>query len=82
MPPNPKSTLYRIIEESCPGTALIAVDRKYWTTETGLMYVDKLASPEDSVTVRVAIQSNFYATCSLTAVFQSYLSLRLVLTLL
>lgn len=67
-PPNPKSTLYRVIEENCPSVSLVAVDRKYWTTETGLMYVDKLASPEDAVTVKVAIQSNFYATCSLAAV--------------
>jgi len=67
-PPNPKSNLLSILEERLPGTAIEALDRKYWSETSGLEFIQTLSFREDLDAIRVAIQGNYYATCSFSAV--------------
>lgn len=67
-PPNPKSSLFATIEEELPGITRVALDRKYWSETAGLDFIQTLAFREDIEAIKVAIQGNFYATCSFSAV--------------
>lgn len=67
-PPNPISTLYNMILETFPSTPLVPLDRKYWSEQMGLEYLQTLAFRDDVESIKVAIEGNFYATCSLSAV--------------
>lgn len=67
-PPNHKSSLFSTIEEELPGTPIIPLNRKYWSETAGLEFIQTLAFREDVEAVQVAIEGNFYATCSLSAV--------------
>lgn len=67
-PPNPKSSLCATIEEELPGVPIIPLDRKYWSETAGLEFIQTLAFREDVEAIRVAIEGNFYATCSFSAV--------------
>lgn len=71
-PPNPKSSLFATIEEELPGINCVALDRKYWSETAGLDFIQTLAFREDIEAIKVAIQGNFYATCSFSAVSQSH----------
>ncbi|RYP22856.1 hypothetical protein DL765_001452 [Monosporascus sp. GIB2] len=66
-PPNPKSNLLSIIEEELAGTPIEPLDRKYWSENSGLEFIQTLAFREDLKAITVAIQGNFYATCSFAA---------------
>ncbi|KAI2606660.1 DNA mismatch repair protein-like protein MutS [Hypoxylon sp. NC1633] len=66
-PPNPKSSLLSIIEEELPNTPVDPLDRKYWSENTGLELIQTLAFREDLEAIKVAIEGNFYATCSFAA---------------
>ncbi|KAI0016423.1 DNA mismatch repair protein-like protein muts [Xylariomycetidae sp. FL0641] len=66
-PPNPKSSLLSIIEEELPGTPLEILDRKYWSENAGLEFLQTLAFREDLEAIKVALEGNFYATCSFAA---------------
>ncbi|RYO83855.1 hypothetical protein DL764_009411 [Monosporascus ibericus] len=65
--PNPKSNLVAIIEEELAGTPIEPLDRKYWSENSGLEFIQTLAFKEDLQAITVAIQGNFYATCSFAA---------------
>lgn len=67
-PPNPKSSLCATIEEELPGVPIVALDRKYWSETSGLEFIQTLAFREDVEAIKVAIEGNFYATCSFSAV--------------
>jgi DNA mismatch repair protein MSH4 len=67
-PPNPKSNLLSVIEEEFQGTIIEPLDRKYWSETAGLEFIHTLAFREDLESIKVSIQDNFYATCSLAAV--------------
>ncbi|RYP62431.1 hypothetical protein DL769_007303 [Monosporascus sp. CRB-8-3] len=66
-PPNPKSNLLAIIEEELAGTPIEPLDRKYWSENSGLEFIQTLAFREDLKAITVAIRGNFYATCSFAA---------------
>lgn len=66
--PNAKSSLLSIIEEELPDTAIEPLDRKYWSENAGLEFIQSLAFREDLEAIKVAIEGNFYATCSFAAV--------------
>ncbi|KAL7629513.1 MutS protein msh4 [Parahypoxylon ruwenzoriense] len=66
-PPNPKSSLLSIIEEELSDTQIEALDRKYWSENTGLEFIQTLAFREDLEAIKVAIEGNFYATSSFAA---------------
>ncbi|RYP90138.1 hypothetical protein DL770_003760 [Monosporascus sp. CRB-9-2] len=66
-PPNLKSNLVAIIEEELAGTPIEPLDRKYWSENSGLEFIQTLAFREDLKAITVAIQGNFYATCSFAA---------------
>lgn len=67
-PPNQKSSLYATIEEELPGVPIVALDRRYWSETAGLEFIQALAFKEDVEAIKVAIEGNFYATCSFSAV--------------
>lgn len=67
-PPNPKSSLCATIEEELPGVPIIALDRRYWSETAGLEFIQALAFRQDVEAIKVAIEGNFYATCSFSAV--------------
>ncbi|ROV92998.1 hypothetical protein VMCG_09027 [Cytospora schulzeri] len=67
-PPNPKSSLYATIEEELPGVPIAALSRSYWSESAGLEFIQALAFKEDVEATKVAIEGNFYATSSFSAV--------------
>jgi DNA mismatch repair protein MSH4 len=67
-PPNPKSNLLSILEEELPSTTIEPIDRKYWSENSGIEYVQNLAFREEFEAIKIAIHGNFYATCSFAAV--------------
>ena len=67
-PPNPKSTLYSLIEEHVTGVPLVPYDRRFWSETAGLESVKELSFKEDAEAIKVAIEGNFYATSSFAAV--------------
>ncbi|KAI1415853.1 DNA mismatch repair protein-like protein MutS [Hypoxylon sp. FL1857] len=66
-PPHPKSSLLSIIEEELSDTSIEPLDRKYWSENAGLEFIQTLAFREDQEAIKVAIEGNFYATCSFAA---------------
>ncbi|KKA28412.1 hypothetical protein TD95_000236 [Thielaviopsis punctulata] len=66
-PPNSKSTLYCLLEEHIVGARIVPADRSSWNESAGLEYIHNLAFREDSEAIKVAIQGNFYSTCSFSA---------------
>ncbi|KAI5866527.1 DNA mismatch repair protein-like protein MutS [Durotheca rogersii] len=66
-PPHPKSSLLSIVEEEVPETRIEALDRKYWSENAGLEFIQTLAFREDLEAIKVAIGGNFYATSSFAA---------------
>ncbi|KAJ4410613.1 MutS protein msh4 [Gnomoniopsis sp. IMI 355080] len=73
-PPNPKSCLCSTIEEELPGVPVVPLNRKYWSETAGLEFLQALAFKEDIEAIKVAIEGNFYATCSFSAAMK-YLEL-------
>ncbi|KAI8635457.1 muts domain V [Xylariaceae sp. FL1651] len=69
-PPNPKSNLLSIIEAELPDSAIEALDRKYWSEHVGLEFIQSLAFRDDLEAIKVAIDGNFYAICSFSAVIK------------
>lgn len=67
-PPNPKSKMYSVLDEEVIGSRIIALDRKYWSENAGLDYIQQLAFSEDIEAIKVAIGGNYFATCCLAAV--------------
>lgn len=67
-PPNPHSTLFSLIQEHIDGANIVSLERKFWSESRGLEYIEELAFREDAQAIKVAIEGNFYATCSLSAV--------------
>ncbi|KAI3322005.1 muts domain V-domain-containing protein [Xylariaceae sp. AK1471] len=68
LPPNPKSHLLSIIEAELPDTTIEGLNRKYWSEQVGLEFIQSLAFRDDLEAIKVAIGGNFYATCSFAAV--------------
>ncbi|KAI0135347.1 muts domain V-domain-containing protein [Daldinia grandis] len=66
-PPNPKSSLLAIIEEELQDASVEPLDRKYWSENAGLEFIQTLAFRQDLEAIKVAIEGNFYATCSFAA---------------
>lgn len=67
-PPNPKSSLCATIEEELPGVPIVPLNRSYWSETAGLDFIQDLAFKEDVEATKVAIQGNYYATSSFSAV--------------
>ncbi|KAK8125173.1 DNA mismatch repair protein Msh4 [Apiospora kogelbergensis] len=80
-PPNPRSNLLSILEERLPGTAIEGLDRKYWSETLGLESIHTLSFREDLDAIKVALQGNYYATCSFSAAIK-YMKLACHLTIM
>ncbi|KAK7907967.1 hypothetical protein PG985_015270 [Apiospora marii] len=80
-PPHPKSNLLSIVEGANHGTPVEALDRKYWSETLGLEFIQTLSFREDLDATKVAIQGNYYATCSFAAAVK-YMRLACHLTIM
>lgn len=67
-PPNPKSKIYKVIEENIPGVKICSMDRRYWSEVAGLESISQLAFPEDIETIKISIGGNYFTTCCFAAV--------------
>lgn len=67
-PPHPRSSLYSTIEEELPDAPIVPLDRKYWSGNTGLEFIQALAFKEDIEAIKVAVDRKFYALSSFCAV--------------
>lgn len=68
----PKSKMFSIIEANLPtylpSSRITIIDRKYWSENTGIEYIQNLAFKEDVEAIKVSVGGNFYATCCIAAV--------------
>ncbi|KAM3079287.1 MutS protein msh4 [Clarireedia jacksonii] len=78
-PPNPKSNMYRIVEEYILGAKIVTVDRRYWSETAGLDYIQQLAFKEDVEAIKVAIGGNYFSTCCFSAALK-YIDMSMSLT--
>ncbi|KAF3762786.1 hypothetical protein M406DRAFT_347667 [Cryphonectria parasitica EP155] len=69
-PPNPKSSLYSLIEEELPEVRTSPLRRKYWSENRGMDLIQTLAFKDDVEAIKVAIEGNFYPICSFSAAIQ------------
>lgn len=67
-PPYPKSKMISVIEESFPETRMIAVDRGYWSENSGLTFLHELAFHDEIDAIMVALNHKYFATCCFAAV--------------
>jgi DNA mismatch repair protein MSH4 len=67
-PPNVKSKLYSLIEETVVGSKIVCCDRRYWSEADGMEYIQQMAFLEDVEAIKVAIGGNYFATCCFAAV--------------
>jgi DNA mismatch repair protein MSH4 len=65
---DPKSTLLQLFESNLTSGALSIIDRKYWSEEAGVTYIQQLAFKEDIEAIKGSIGANFYSVCCLSAV--------------
>lgn len=63
-----QSKLYSIVQENLRDLKTTTIDRKYWSERTGHEYVDRLAFQEDLETIKITLEGNYFAACSLAAV--------------
>lgn len=71
-PPNPKSKMYSVLENEIIGSRITVLDRRYWSENAGLDYIQQLAFSEDVEAIKIAIGGNYFATCCLAAVCPSF----------
>lgn len=68
----PKSKMFSIIEANLPtylpNSRVTIIDRKYWSENEGLEYIQDLAFKQDVEAIKVSVGGNFYATCCIAAV--------------
>ena len=66
---HPKSKLFMILEDNL-GTLDCKVkllDRKYWTEDAGLQYIQQLPFVEDVKALNVSTTGNYFAVCCIAA---------------
>lgn len=70
---NPKSKLYSILEDSIQDdldSNILLFDRRYWSENTGLEYIQQLAFSQDVNTIKTAVTGNYFAVCCFAAVMK------------
>ncbi|KAF2645474.1 DNA mismatch repair protein MutS [Massarina eburnea CBS 473.64] len=69
---SPQSKLYSIIRESAEeiGSRLQIVDRKYWSENAGMDYIQDLAFTDDVEAIKLSVTGSFYAVCCMAAVMK------------
>ncbi|OQO07508.1 hypothetical protein B0A48_07205 [Cryoendolithus antarcticus] len=66
---SPKSKLFSILEDSLDDmdSIITLLDRRYWSENAGLDYIQQLAFAEDVEAIKTAVSGNYYAVCCLAA---------------
>ncbi|KAK6438801.1 MutS protein msh4, partial [Oleoguttula sp. CCFEE 5521] len=66
---SPKSKLFSILEDSLDDidSIITLLDRRYWSENAGLDYIQQLAFAEDVEAIKTAVSGNYYAICCLAA---------------
>lgn len=69
---SPKSELFSILEDSLDDidSIITLLDRRYWSENAGLDYIQQLAFAEDVEGIKTAVSGNYYAVCCLAAVLK------------
>ena len=67
-PPNPKSKMVSVIEESLPDTRIISADRGHWSENSGITSLQELAFRDEIEALTVALNGKYFATCCFAAV--------------
>ncbi|KAJ5473826.1 hypothetical protein N7475_003392 [Penicillium sp. IBT 31633x] len=65
-----ESKLRYIIQENLPDPIFTFVDRRRWSEKTGHEYVDRLAFPEESDSLKLTLGGNYFAACCFAAVLK------------
>jgi DNA mismatch repair protein MSH4 len=67
---SPQSKLYSIIAESAEelGSKIQLVDRRYWSENAGMSYIQDLAFTDDVEAIKLSVTGSFYAVCCMAAV--------------
>ena len=68
--PSPRTSIFDVIKENIkdPNIKVLSFDRKYFSESAGLEYINQLAFLEERTPLRLAVEGNFYAVCSFSAV--------------
>ncbi|KAF1953836.1 hypothetical protein CC80DRAFT_537117 [Byssothecium circinans] len=69
---SPQSKLYSIVLESAEelGSRLQVVDRKYWSENAGMSYIQELAFTDDVEAIKLTVTGSYYAVCCMAAVMK------------
>ncbi|KZF26841.1 hypothetical protein L228DRAFT_279991 [Xylona heveae TC161] len=62
-----KSKLYPLIQQNFPDVSFRLLDRNYWNQSTGLEYIQRVAFEEDIEAIKLSIEGNYFAICSVGA---------------
>lgn len=68
-----KSKLNSILEDTIQDdldSNIILFDRRYWSENTGLEYIQQLAFSQDVNTIKTAVTGNYFAVCCFAAVMK------------
>jgi DNA mismatch repair protein MSH4 len=68
-PPSEPGTIYNVmIENMAPTCKIIPIERRLWSENVGITYVNQLAYEDEVKAVQVAIHGKFYAISAFSAV--------------
>ncbi|KAJ5749923.1 hypothetical protein N7533_006951 [Penicillium manginii] len=62
-----ESKLCYILQENLPGPIFTFADRKYWSDKTGHEFLDRLAFRDEVDSLKVILNSNYFAACCFAA---------------
>ncbi|KAJ5108310.1 hypothetical protein N7456_004985 [Penicillium angulare] len=66
----PDSKLRFIIQENLPDPIFTFLDRRYWSDKAGHEYLDRLAFPDETDSLKVTLGGNYFAACCFAAVLK------------
>lgn len=63
-----ESKLCYILQENLPDPIFTFLDRKYWSDKSGHEFLDRLAFRDEVDSLKVILNSNYFAACCFAAV--------------
>ncbi|KAJ6164994.1 hypothetical protein N7470_003666 [Penicillium chermesinum] len=62
-----ESKLRYIVQENLPDPVFTFLDRRYWSDKRGQEYLDRLAFPDETDSLKLTLGGNYFAACSFAA---------------
>ncbi|KAJ5239371.1 hypothetical protein N7468_003990 [Penicillium chermesinum] len=62
-----ESKLRYIVQENLPDPVFTFLDRRYWSDKGGQEYLDRLAFPDETDSLKLTLGGNYFAACSFAA---------------